>query len=50
MHQKSNLHWQILIALGLGVGAGLLFPESATIGAFRPYALFDFLAPCFCAP
>jgi proton glutamate symport protein len=47
MHQKSNLHWQILIALGLGVGAGLLFPESATIGAFRPYALFDFLGTLF---
>jgi Na+/H+-dicarboxylate symporter len=47
MHQKSNLHWQILIALVLGVGAGLLFPEEAAIGGFRPYALFDFLGTLF---
>jgi Na+/H+-dicarboxylate symporter len=47
MHRKSNLHWQILIALVLGVGAGLLFPEDFTIGAFRPFALFDFLGTLF---
>ena len=47
MHKKSNLHWQILIALVLGVGAGLLFPQDFTIGAFRPYDLFDFVGTLF---
>ena len=47
MHQKSNLHWQILIALVLGVGAGLLCPADFTIGTFRPYSLFDFLGTLF---
>jgi proton glutamate symport protein len=47
MHKKSNLHWQILIALVLGVGAGLIFSQDTSIGAFRPYALFDFLGTLF---
>lgn len=47
MHKKSNLHWQILIALIVGVGAGLLFPEDFVMGPFRPYALFDFLGTLF---
>lgn len=47
MHRKSNLHWQILIALVLGVGAGLLFPRETVWGEFQPYALFDFLGTLF---
>ncbi len=42
------LHWQILLALLLGVGAGLLWTQQATIiGSFRPYSLFDFLGTTF---
>jgi len=46
--QKSNLHWQILTALVLGVGAGLLWPEGARLaGGIHPYAVFDFLGTLF---
>lgn len=47
MKAKSKLHWQILIALVLGIGAGLLFPEDYSLGPVRPFALFDFLGTLF---
>jgi proton glutamate symport protein len=47
MLKKMSLHWQILLALVLGVGAGLLFPEDSSLGPFRPYALFDFVGTLF---
>jgi len=46
--KKSNLHWQILIALALGVGAGLLWPKDTfLIGGIHPYAVFDFVGTLF---
>lgn len=47
MTHRRDLHWQILAALGLGVGAGLLWGEADTIGPVRPYAVFDFLGTTF---
>ena len=47
MDKKSNLHWQILIALILGIGAGMLFPEDYSLGSVRPFAIFDFLGTLF---
>jgi Na+/H+-dicarboxylate symporter len=48
MIRKLGLHWQILIALTLGVGAGLLFPQDTVLaGGIRPFALFDFLGSTF---
>jgi len=42
------LYWQILLALVLGVGAGLLWGREAVWpGGFRPYALYDFLGQTF---
>ena len=46
-HQRISLHWQILIALALGVTAGLLFPEQQTIGPLRPFTFFDFVGTLF---
>jgi len=46
--KKSQLHWQILAALVLGVGAGLLWPKGTTLVAgIHPYAVFDFLGTTF---
>ncbi len=47
MTHRRNLHWQILAALALGVGAGLLWGEQDTVGGLRPYAFFDFLGTTF---
>lgn len=48
MRRRLDLHWQILIALGLGVGAGLLWPAgSAAIGGVEPAALFEFVGSLF---
>ncbi len=48
MRLKSNLPLQILLALLLGAGAGLLWPRGhALLGDFQPYALFDFLGTLF---
>jgi Na+/H+-dicarboxylate symporter len=48
MIRKSSLHWQILAALVLGVGAGLLWPRGSVIlGGLEPYAVFDFLGTLF---
>ncbi len=45
---RNRLHLQILIALALGVGAGLLWPEGRTIpGGIQPSAVFDFLGSLF---
>jgi Na+/H+-dicarboxylate symporter len=46
--QKSNLHWQILVALVLGVSAGLIWPEGTRLsGGIHPYAVFDFVGTLF---
>lgn len=48
MSRKTNLHWQILLALVLGVGAGLLWPQGKVLpGGLEPYAVFDFLGTLF---
>ncbi len=48
MTRKYALHWQILMALVLGVGAGLIWPRGTTIvGGLEPYAVFDFLGTLF---
>ena len=47
MTHRKDLHWQILAALALGIGAGLLWGEHDTLGFFRPYAVFDFLGATF---
>ncbi len=47
MTLRKHLHWQILGALALGVGAGLVWGEHDTVGGLRPYALFDFLGVTF---
>jgi len=48
MTRGNSLHWQILAALALGVGAGLLWPEGTLIfGKISPYAVFDFLGTLF---
>jgi Na+/H+-dicarboxylate symporter len=48
MARKNSLHWQILAALALGVGAGLLWPRGTVIlGKLEPYAVFDFLGTLF---
>ncbi|MBU2502536.1 MAG: dicarboxylate/amino acid:cation symporter [bacterium] len=45
---RNRLHLQILIALLLGVGAGLLWPEGRTIwGDIQPYSVFDFVGTLF---
>lgn len=46
MTKRSRLHWQILIALVLGVIAGLLWPRGEGDG-LTPYAIFDFLGTLF---
>ncbi len=46
--KKSQLHWQILAALVLGIGAGLLWPKGVRlIAGIHPYAVFDFLGTTF---
>jgi Na+/H+-dicarboxylate symporter len=48
MMRKNSLHWQILAALVLGVGAGLLWPRGTVLlGKLEPYAVFDFLGTLF---
>jgi proton glutamate symport protein len=48
MTRKFALHWQILLALVLGVGAGLLWPRGTVLpGGLEPYAVFDFLGTLF---
>ncbi len=48
MNRQRNLPLQILIALLLGTGAGLLWPKGHVLsGGFQPYALFDFLGTLF---
>ena len=48
MSGKNNLHWQILVALALGVGAGLIWPKGSTlVGSFEPYKAFDFVGTLF---
>ena len=45
---RWNLPLQILLALLLGLAAGLLWsPETVYGGSFRPYAVFDFLGTLF---
>ncbi len=45
---KIKLHWQILIALALGVAGGLIWPEGSRLPAgIHPYAVFDFLGTTF---
>ncbi len=46
--KRTNLHWQILTALALGVGAGLIWPEGTRLpGGIHPFAVFDFLGTTF---
>ncbi len=48
MRLKNNLPLQILLALVLGTGAGLLFPKGFYLWpGFQPYAVFDFLGTLF---
>ena len=48
MTGKYALHWQILAALVLGVGAGLLWPRGTVLlGGLEPFAVFDFLGTLF---
>ena len=48
MAKRLALHWQILIALSLGVGAGILLPKETVLpGGISPYAVFDFLGTTF---
>ncbi len=48
MTHKNSLHWQILLALILGVGAGLIWPRGTTLpGGLEPYSVFDFLGTLF---
>ncbi len=48
MDLKRNLPLQILVALILGAGAGLLWPRGHALpGGFEPYGLFDFLGSLF---
>lgn len=48
MNLKRNLPLQILLALILGAGAGLVWPRGHVLpGGFEPYALFDFLGSLF---
>jgi proton glutamate symport protein len=47
MSLRKNLHLQILLALALGVGAGLIWPVDPTIEGFQAYDVFDFLGTLF---
>jgi Na+/H+-dicarboxylate symporter len=48
MTGKYALHWQILAALALGVGAGLLWPQGTVLaGGLEPFAVFEFLGTLF---
>ncbi len=41
------LHWQILIAMAIGTGCGLLSGTEAGIGSLSFYAVYDFLGALF---
>lgn len=48
MRRRPDLHWQILIALLLGVGAGLLWPLDPAPGAgLQPADAFEFIGQLF---
>jgi len=47
MSLRKNLHWQIVLALVLGVGAGLLWPHDPAAHGVQPYDVFDFLGSVF---
>ncbi len=48
MTRKNSLHWQILLALVLGVSAGLIWPRGTVLpGGLEPYSVFDFLGTLF---
>jgi proton glutamate symport protein len=47
MTHSRSLHWQILAAVVLGAGAGLLWGETASLGPVRPFAAYDFLGTTF---
>ena len=42
-----KLHWQILIAIGLGILVGAFLTPTDGVGAFRFYDAFDFLGTLF---
>lgn len=44
---KPKLHWQILIALVLAVGAGLLAGTQGELFGIRLYSIFDFVGTLF---
>jgi Na+/H+-dicarboxylate symporter len=45
--QRLALHWQILIAIGVAVIAGLLAGEHAGLFGVTFYSVFDFLGRLF---
>jgi len=47
MHHRRSLHWQIPLALVLGVAAGLVWGQDAAVGPLRPFAVYDFLGTTF---
>jgi len=47
MSLRKNLHLQIILALALGVGAGLIWPVDPAVEGFQPYDVFDFLGTLF---
>jgi Na+/H+-dicarboxylate symporter len=48
MRRRLDLHWQILIALVLGVGAGFLLPEGTVRpGGIEPVEVFAFVGSLF---
>lgn len=47
MRRRLDLHWQILIALVLGVGAGLLWPLAPDAGGVQPADVFEFVGNLF---
>lgn len=48
MRRRLDLHWQILIALLLGVCAGLVWPEgSSRVGGVDPVGVFGFVGTLF---
>ena len=45
--RKLELHWQIIIALGLAIMAGLAFSPTSSVFDIRIYAVFDFVGTLF---
>lgn len=45
--RRLELHWQILIAIGLAIPAGLLAGEESTVFGVRIYDVFDFVGTLF---